>query len=131
MLPSPSVACRKELILIDRHVLLVFFHRFTILEIRKRELKFHHRFGIDVTSFRLDYYRHDTTVAADTIFASANRISKECVNRSIQFVYKKPYLRYGYTNRISCIEEFEIIADFERKRLSYRLLKHQHFFRTI
>lgn len=53
--PSPSLAslalslslsrrvCRKELILIDRHVLLVvFFRRFTILEIRKRELNFHH-----------------------------------------------------------------------------------------
>lgn len=44
-------ACREELILIDRHVLLVvFFRRFTILEIRKRELKFHQRYGVDATS---------------------------------------------------------------------------------
>lgn len=44
-------ACREELILIDRHVLLVvFFRRFTILEIRKRELKFHQRHGVDATS---------------------------------------------------------------------------------
>lgn len=52
--PCPDAlcrACQEELILIDRHVLLVvFFRRFTILEIRKRELKFHHRYAVDATS---------------------------------------------------------------------------------
>lgn len=80
-----SVAYRKEVILIDRHVLLVvFFRRFTILEIRKRELKFHHRYGIDATSTRVyrRTSRRDAT-SRRTPSAFANRRSKECAYKLI------------------------------------------------